>query len=187
MWRLLVFFSVAQELLCAGPGFIFRLMEATTSLLEAGVSTSRLLARIVGVWKNICLLRRPILSILFRVYELIHYGDYDRPRPLSVGVRRDMYPLMDVSPAMVANLGAHASGRVYATDAIECSRAVVYDDNMSRDEIAVLSESRIQKRWPTLLQTRSSPSAGQHLLVSEVFTRLLGTAVQVSGRRTTGK
>lgn len=100
-----------------------------------------------GSFVSCCLLRRPLLSLLFKTFKFVQTGKYDVARKVPNGVLLEMSALLDCAPLMGFTLRAETSDRVYWTDASRFGGGVVYARNVGPDERAVLSETLAEELW----------------------------------------
>lgn len=138
-------------------------LEKLKTLSDAILATSRAspreMAAAVGTAISCCVLRRPLLSILFAVFRFISCGEYDTRRRVSVGVLRELSALLDLAPVMGHSLQPSASNRVYFTDASPSGAGVVYASNTLGPEREILKETRVQNLW--------GPSGPGHIVPPE--------------------
>lgn len=160
-----------------------RLLADTERVLNNGFATPHDMQRLIGLWVWPCLLRRPLLSILFEVMAFSRLLPTNRRQQLSEPVRKELNVLLDLFPLMCADLRRPLSKRVYASDASEAGGGVVYSDvNNARAFSADVRETRSLKGWYSELLAVAHTSAGkeeerssQPLVSASFATRLQGT------------
>lgn len=127
-----------------------KLKVLTDTILASEAASPRQMAAAVGTAVSCCLLRRPLLSILYAVFRFITSGEYDQSRRVPVACLRELSTLLDLAPAMEHSLQPAHSGRVYFTDASTYGGGVVYASNIAAEERTVLDETRVQQLWQPL-------------------------------------
>ena len=101
------------------------LMRDTLSLLVAGRASSMQLARLIGRWTWLMLLRRPSLAVLQHVYKFIRVDARGRNFTLWKSVRRELCMLLGLQPLLCAQLREPLFQRVIASDASSVAAGVV--------------------------------------------------------------
>lgn len=117
------------------------------AILASGEASPREMAAAVGTAISCCVLRRPLLSVLFAVFRFTALGEYDTSRRVPVGALRELSTLLDLAPVMGHTLQPLGANRVYFTDASPYGAGVVYAPDTSARERAVLEEKGVQNLW----------------------------------------
>lgn len=127
--------------------FFRRLGDSTSQVLSSQRCSPEHMSSLDGSWVTACLLRPPLLSLLFRVYECCNSGDWVVERRLPLACLRELSLLMDLAPLMVCSLKAPIGSRLFATDACNNGGAVTYADMPPAEFIDTLSETVTRKGW----------------------------------------
>jgi hypothetical protein len=101
------------------------LMRDTLSLLVAGTASSMQLARLIGRWTWLMMLRRPSLAVLQHVYRFIRVDARGRNFTLWRSVRRELCMLLGLQPLLSAQLREPLFHRIIASDASSVAAGVV--------------------------------------------------------------
>ncbi len=119
------------------------LARSTLAAIRAHELTGRQLARLIGRWTWVVMLRRPVLAVLQHVYSFSRVAQCRRFR-VWPSVRRELGMLLSLLPLLTADLRSPVSHRAFASDASELAGGVVS---------AVLAPPLAAKLWP-LCSTR---------------------------------
>lgn len=133
------------------PAYLRALFISTSEVLENAWLSPRGMSRLVGSWVFACLLRRPILSFLYRVCSFMHSGDWQTSRRVPTGCLRELTLLIDLAPLMQCDLKCTVSDRVHATDACMSGGAVTYSTSFSEADQEMMQETLIAKGWQNSL------------------------------------
>ena len=102
--------------LCLPPDKAGLLHESLKQVLSWSLVPMPVLATITGVWVWGALLRRPLLSIPYYLFQQLD-RDEGLTRPLWPSVRREVQSMMDLIPMMFADVGMPLSPLLFASDA----------------------------------------------------------------------
>jgi hypothetical protein len=153
------------------------LMRDTLSLLDAPSIDKRALQTVVGGWTWIALLRRPLLSLLHKVYRFVSVIG-DRHFRVWPSVRAELCALLALLPCCVHNMRAPAFAEQLATDASEEKQALVTAPLPALDaERALLWEMALAPSASLLPPSCRSPPPPASL-AAEVLQRIQRTSVQ---------
>lgn len=83
------------------------------------------LSILVGHWTWLCMLRRPVLSIMNAVYHFIQQHRYKTGNMTST-VRRELLQLINIAPLICTDLTSRYSDMLFATDASMSGLGITY-------------------------------------------------------------
>lgn len=141
------------------PALSRKLRVHTEAIISRGRCSPQEMRRLCGLWVWACLLRRGLLAVMDRVYEFSNQSCPAKYRPLPRQVRVELNMLLDLFPAMYADIRMSDSSRVYATDASKTGGGVSYADLSPKElrEFALATaEARVQKGWYSRLLDEST-------------------------------
>jgi hypothetical protein len=109
--------QVHGDILTISSDYISSLVQMTMSVLQLGVVVSgRQMARVVGKWTWVLLLRRPALSCIQHAYRFIEVAG-SRSFQLWPSVRKELYALLGLLPMLYVDLSSSWSTKMVASDA----------------------------------------------------------------------
>lgn len=152
-------------MLTVRPEKAVRLRRETEAVLKRDGASPREIESILGRWTWAVLLRRCLLSIMGELYTLANMQSPNFVRKVSKAQVVELNMLLDLFPAMYADLQYKDSGRVYASDASLSGRGVPYCD-MEPQELkpflGATAETRVRKGWYSTLAARDHLDSFQH-------------------------
>ena len=133
----------------------------TLAAAQLSATTDVLHLCLLGIWSSILAYRRPMTSLMAKVFKLVDQNDVDHNNPkiipLSRQVANELTLLATLAPLMISDLGAGYAEEVFSTDASSRKGAICS---------AKLGEDVMQALWRTC-RTKGS------------YTRLLTPAQQI--------